>query len=112
MIFSGRYYQNQKVESSIPIEQDKTDSECGMGRLVKLSKPSKLKNLVSNIKEQLRLDHVQVALSKMELNTTLRQLPFVLALEVVFLKELKQIYITQVNYRIMKHCFQKNPDLQ
>ena len=35
-----------------------------MGRLVKLSKPSKLKNLVSNIKEQLRLDHVQVALSK------------------------------------------------
>ena len=55
---------NQKVESSIPIEQDKTDSECGMGRLVKLSQPSKLKNLVSNIKEQLRLDHVQVALSK------------------------------------------------
>ena len=78
-----------------------------MGRLVKLSKPSKLKNLVSNIKEQLRLDHVQVALSKDGIEHDIKTIAICAGSGGGVLKELKQIYITLVNYRIMKHCFQR-----
>ena len=112
MIFSGRYYQKPKVESSIPIEQDKTDSECGMGRLVKLSKPSKLKNLVSNIKEQLRLDHVQVALSKDGIEHDIKTIAICAGSGGGVFKgvEADLYYTGELSHH--EALFSKNPDLQ
>ncbi|KAG5420165.1 NIF3 [Candida metapsilosis] len=52
------------IQSSTPIEPDSSDPECGMGRLVNLKESSNLKDLVSRVKQQLGLDHVQVAESK------------------------------------------------
>lgn len=55
-----------KVESSVPIEQDSNEPECGMGRLVKLQNPVGLQELVDNVKLLLGLKYVQVATSNKE----------------------------------------------
>ncbi|EMG47089.1 NGG1-interacting factor-like protein, putative [Candida maltosa Xu316] len=52
-----------EITSSVPIEQDSSDADCGMGRLVTLSQPLKLTKLISNAKSHLGLKHVQVATS-------------------------------------------------
>ncbi|KAG7665096.1 NIF3 [[Candida] subhashii] len=52
-----------KVESSLPIEQDANESECGMGRLVTLGESKTLAELVKNAKASLGLKYVQVVQS-------------------------------------------------
>ncbi|RLV92228.1 NGG1-interacting factor 3 [Spathaspora sp. JA1] len=53
--------QGFNVESSIPIEQDAVETDCGMGRLVTLSERANLTALIENVKSNLGLQHVQVA---------------------------------------------------
>jgi len=62
------------VQCSSPIEPDSANPECGMGRLVNLNQPSTLNELVSRVKEQLRLDHVQVAESRKGANQEIKSI--------------------------------------
>jgi dinuclear metal center YbgI/SA1388 family protein len=48
------------------IEPNEQYEDCGMGRLITLSKPIELNQLVSNVKKSLNLAHVQVALARNE----------------------------------------------
>ncbi|EGW35572.1 uncharacterized protein SPAPADRAFT_58799 [Spathaspora passalidarum NRRL Y-27907] len=49
------------VESSVPIEQDAVETDCGMGRLVALTDHANLGDLIANVKSSLGLTHIQVA---------------------------------------------------
>jgi len=48
------------------IEPNEQYDDCGMGRLITLSKPVELNQLVGNVKKSLNLNHVQVALARNE----------------------------------------------
>lgn len=55
------------------IEKDKTEEGCGMGRIVTLKEPTPLSKLVDNVKLNLDLSHVQVALARGKKPTDLIQ---------------------------------------
>lgn len=50
-----------KEKTRETIEPSETDDDCGMGRVITLSNPVSLDELVKNVKTSLSLDHVQVA---------------------------------------------------